>query len=200
MPSLEEQFRTLEKDLASDPIRISAYHDLPFAIFSYQPQDEYECRRLIRLLAIGLKQRHGKRVGLLSLSDMLWRAIDETEGMDSLVSMEMEQGFAKVQETVNTLIDDEDYLPLAGQVAERLLGMDPRKDIVFLVRTAVLAPYFYRCSRLLEELHKRSIRIPIILFYPGTGKVRTDLRFMNIPARAGLGTYNYRMKIYGGNE
>jgi hypothetical protein len=199
MSSLEKHFKVLEKDLVTDPIRISAYHDLPFAIFSYDPLKEYECRRLIRLLAISLKQNHRKRVTLLSLADMLWKAIDETEGMEAIISMEEAQGLEKTQGTINTLIGDPDFLPLSNQITEKLEGMDPGKDVVFLVRTAVLAPALFRCSLLLDQLHEEGVRIPTILFYPGTGEGRTDLRFMNIPARAALGTYNYRMKIYGGN-
>jgi hypothetical protein len=41
--------------------------------------------------------------------------------------------------------------------------------------------------------------VPMILFYPGTAEGRTDLRFMNLPERANIGAYNYRVKIYGGH-
>jgi len=76
--------------------------------------------------------------------------------------------------------------------------MSPDEDIVFLVRAGALAPNIYRCSVLLDSMHRRTM-VPIILFYPGTAEGKTDLRFMNMQDRANLGTYNYRVKIYGGN-
>ena len=44
MTLLREHVEELEQDLLADPIRISAYHDLPFAIFQYDPYQEYEMR------------------------------------------------------------------------------------------------------------------------------------------------------------
>ncbi|MBW2023700.1 MAG: DUF1788 domain-containing protein, partial [Deltaproteobacteria bacterium] len=77
-------------------------------------------------------------------------------------------------------------------------GLDPDKDIVFLVRAGVLAPSIYRCSTLLDQMHGRTM-VPILLFYPGSVEGGADLRFMNMEDRANLGAYNYRVKIYGGS-
>ena len=51
MSSLKERIELLESDLKAVPPRISVYHDLPFAILRYDPSDEWELRREIRLLA-----------------------------------------------------------------------------------------------------------------------------------------------------
>ena len=67
MSLLEDEIRRLEQDLAADAMRISAYHDLPFAIFCYDPAQEFNCRKHIRLLAISLKQNHHKSVTFISL-------------------------------------------------------------------------------------------------------------------------------------
>jgi hypothetical protein len=50
----------------------------------------------------------------------------------------------------------------------------------------------------LDGMHGRTM-VPIVLFYPGTAEGKTDLRFMDMQERANLGTYNYRVKIYGGD-
>ena len=42
MSSLKHRIELLEKDLKADPPRISVYHDLPFAIFRYDPEDEWK--------------------------------------------------------------------------------------------------------------------------------------------------------------
>ena len=60
MPSLVNNLRKLEEDLVADPPRISAYHDLPFTIFRYDPEDEFELRKQLRLFAFGLDQKRAR--------------------------------------------------------------------------------------------------------------------------------------------
>lgn len=197
MSLLEEQIKVLQDDLVAQPLRISAYHDLPFAIFRYDPWDEYEYRKHIRLLAHSLEGNHGKRVIFISLGRLMWKVIRETEGLDAIIAEEKQFGFERVQVTIYNLLSDDDFLPLRRLLTEELAGLAPEKDIVFLVRAAALAPGLYRCSTLLDEMHDRTM-VPMILFYPGTAEGRTDLRFMSLPDRSNLGAYNYRVKIYGG--
>jgi hypothetical protein len=49
MSSLDKNIKRLAEDLVAEPPRISAYHDLPFAIFRYDPEDEFELRKQLRL-------------------------------------------------------------------------------------------------------------------------------------------------------
>ncbi len=198
MPSLEEHFSILEKDLTSTPARISAYHDLPFAIFRYDPWEEFPCRKRMRLSAISLEQNHQKKVTFVSLGEILWKVIRDTEGMDAIIAEEKQLGFDRSQITINNLLSDKDFLPLPDVLESRMQNLSPTKDMVFLVRAGALAPSIFRSSALLDQMHGRTM-VPIVLFYPGTAEGNTDLRFMNIQERANLGAYNYRVKIYGGN-
>jgi hypothetical protein len=197
MSSLAEEFNVLEDDLTSHPMRISAYHNLPFAIFRYDPWEEFNCRNQIRLLAYSLEANHNQRVTSISLGKILWQVIDGTEGLNAIVTEELQLGFSRTQQTVNSLLSYPEFLPLVDVLEERLQGLDPVHDIVFLVRAGALSPAIYRCSALLDELHGR-VMVPIILFYPGTVEGQTSLRFMNLPDRDNVGPYNYRVKIYGG--
>src|SRR6266576_34786 len=61
MSSLRDSIALLESDLKAVPPRINVYHDLPFAIMRYDPIDEWELRREIRLLATRLEAA-GKEV------------------------------------------------------------------------------------------------------------------------------------------
>ena len=54
MSSLKDSIDPLESDLKAVPPRINVYHDLPFAIMRYDPTDEWELRREIKLLATRL--------------------------------------------------------------------------------------------------------------------------------------------------
>ena len=194
MSSLHERIDILEKDLLAQPLRISAYHDLPFAICRYEPSAEFEARKHIRLFATRL-QNAGKRVHIISIAHLLWAAIDATEGIEAIADEEQQFGFARAQETVSTLLSDDAFRPLPDAIARRMQGMDPAIDVVFLVRVAALAPAIYRSAKLLDAMHGQTL-VPIILFYPGSLDGEHSLRFMDLPEREQTGAYNYRVKIY----
>src|SRR6266404_4421771 len=96
MSSLKDSIAPLESDLKAVPPRISVYHDLPFAIFRYNPREEWELRREVKRLATRLEAA-GKDVHTIPLSELLWQAIDETEGLDAVVSLERERGYVAAQ-------------------------------------------------------------------------------------------------------
>ena len=52
--------------------QISAYHDMPYAIFRYPPEEEFAVRQEIALLRTRLEQA-GKRVTVISLAECLQR-------------------------------------------------------------------------------------------------------------------------------
>src|SRR3954468_12147520 len=193
MPSLKERIDLLEADMRATPPRISVYHDLPFAILRYDPTEEWELRREVKLLATRLEAT-GKDVHSIPMSEFLWRAIAETEGLDAVVELERERGYPAAQDQVTTYLSDRDWRPLAGLLAERLSGCDPAKSVVFLTRVAAMAPGLYHMSKLLDQMQGRT-RVTTILFYPGSIEGTTGLRFMDLKDREALG--NYRVKIYG---
>ena len=194
MSSLPDRIEILGKDLLSNPLRISAYHDLPFAILYYDPASEFEVRKQIRLFATRL-QNAGKRVHVISIAGILWTAIRDTEGIEAIAEEEKQFGFARTQETVATLVSDDAFMPLPDQIEQRMQGMEPTVDVVFLVRIAALGPAIYRSAKLLDAMHSRTL-VPIILFYPGTRDGESSLRFMDLSEREQTGAYNYRVKIY----
>lgn len=193
MLSLKDRIELLEADLNASPPRVSVYRDLPFAILRYDPGEEWEVRRELRLLATRLEQT-GRRVHFVSLADLLWEAIDSTEGMDAIVELERKRGFAAAQEQVTTYLSDRDWRPLPDLLAARLSTFDPRRDLAFLVRAAATAPGIYQMSKLLDQMQGRT-EVTTILCYPGGIEGTTGLRFMDLKDRVALG--NYRVKIYG---
>jgi hypothetical protein len=190
--SLSADIRRLEEDLTASPTRISAYHDLPFAILRYDAEEEWDLRREARRLAVRLSNA-GKRVYTISLADLLWEAIEDCEGLNAVVELERERGFEVAQQQVTTYLSDPDWRPLPDILAERLEPLDPERDVAFLVRAAAMAPAIYHMSRLLDEMQGRT-QVTTILFYPGTLEGTTGLRFMGLKSREAMG--NYRVKIY----
>ena len=193
MSSLKNRIDLLEHDLKADPPRISVYHDLPFAIFRYDPEDEWIVRREARLLATRMVEA-GRKTTVVHMSDFLWKAVQDSEGIDAVVELEQDRGFLAAQEQVTTYLSDRDWRPLAGLVVEHLQSLDASTKVVFLVRAAVMAPGIYHMSKLLDQMQGRT-PLMTILFYPGSIEGATGLRFMALKDREALG--NYRVKIYG---
>lgn len=196
MSSLEKNLETLKEDLVANPLRISAYHDLPFAIFRYDPGEEFELRKQLRLFGFGLEQNYGKRIRFISLARLVWKVVSEQQGFDYLYKVEKTRGFEAAQDHVHNLLSSIHFRPISDEVLASMRDLSPDKDVVFLVRAGGFAPAIYRCSVLLDELHRRTM-VPIIFFYPGTAERATDLSFYNQPGAGSLGVYNYRVKVYG---
>jgi hypothetical protein len=191
MSNLERRIRhDLEPELERpDPReRISAYHDMPYAIFPYEPEEEFELRRQVRLLETRLMQK-GKRITRISLAECLDAAMHSQRPLDEWFQAEREIGVEAMVETVHAVLAD--YAPLVDLVAERMPDdPDPFRDIVFILRTGALFPV-YRAFSLLEQLKGR-VHVPTILFYPGNLDGAAGLRFMGVLEAE----HNYRPKIF----
>jgi hypothetical protein len=168
--------------------QISAYHDMPFAIFRYPPQDEFALRAELHLLRTRLEQV-GKRVTVISLAECLATAMAETLPLESLVAAEKNIGLDAAIDTVHEVLSE--YRPLYELVAARQPpDPDPLQDVVFITRAGALYPV-YRTSSLLEQL-KGLVHVPSILFYPGELDGAAGLRFMGVLDAE----HNYRPKIF----
>jgi hypothetical protein len=199
MSSLKDSIAPLESDLKADPPRISVYHDLPFAIMRYNPTDEWELRREIKLLATRL-EAVGKTIHMIPMSELLWTALekvsqkDDDEGFEAVVALEKDRGYVEAQQQVTTYLSSKVWVPLWDLLADRLSTINPANSVVFLTRVAAMSPGIFHMSMLLDKMHGRT-KVPTILFYPGSIEGTTGLRFMELKDRDALG--NYRVKIYG---
>jgi hypothetical protein len=173
-----------------DPrVQISAYHNMPCAIFHYPPEEEWPLRQELALLKTRLEQT-GKRVTVISLLECLDSAL-AAEGMspEALAQAEKDTGTPALIETLHSVLDK--YQPLDRIVSDRIpADADPLRDIAFLVRAGALFP-FYRTSALLEQL-KGKVKIPTVLFYPGILDGASALSFMGVLTAEP----NYRPKIF----
>jgi hypothetical protein len=168
--------------------RISAYHDMPYALFRYDPEDEFALRKQVTLLETRLTQK-GKRIKRISLAECLDEAMRSQRPLEEWFAAEKEQGVETVVETVHSVLSE--YAPLVELVATRMPpDPDPLHDIVFIVRTGALFPV-YRTFSLLEQLKGR-VLTPTVLFYPGSLDGAAGLRFMGVLDAE----HNYRPKIF----
>ncbi len=169
--------------------KISAYHNMPYAIFRYPPESEFAVRTEVRMLKTRLDQG-GKRVTMISLANCLDNALKH-EGMTTnrIADAEKLTGTQKMIDTFHAVLSKR--RPLEDLVIDQLpKDVDPLKDIVFINRAGALFP-FYRTSSLLEQL-KDKVSVPAILFYPGDLEGAAGLRFMGVLDAE----HNYRPRIF----
>src|SRR3954462_8831720 len=168
--------------------RISAYHDMPYALFRYDPEEEFEVRKQVTLLETRLTQK-GKRVTRISLAECLDEAMRAERPMEQWFEAEREHGVDTIVQTIHEVLASTQ--PLGDLVAKRRpTGADPLKDVVFILRTGALFPV-YRTFSLLEQL-KGQVHVPTILFYPGILDGAAGLQFMGVLDAE----HNYRPKIF----
>ena len=168
---------------------ISAYHDMPYAIFRYPPEAEFAVRQETALLRTRLEQA-GKRVTSISLAARMYEALDaEGLGSEALADAERSVGLDAAIETIHQVLSE--FRPLDDLVAAHIPdAADPLCDVVFIVRAGALFP-MYRTSSLLEQL-KGKVHVPAVLFYPGELDGAAGLRFMGVLDAE----HNYRPKIF----
>jgi len=193
MTSLNDRLIQLQRDLLANPVRISTYHDLPFAIFQYHPKDESKMRKDLQLLATRIKNA-GKNVEFISLAKIVWEAIERNDPIEDIIEDEKNFGFQKVQDILYTYLTDSDFTPLPELLGEELSKLNPKKDIAFIVRAGCLAPSIYPISQLMDHMQGKT-EVPSVLFYPGCREEGyAGLRFMCMENRATIGSY--RVNIY----
>src|ERR1700722_1283737 len=139
MSDLVQRIRnTLEPvlDLPDPRERLSAYHDMPYALFRYEPEEEFELRKQITLLETRLTQK-GKRIKRISLAECLDKAMRSQRPLEDWFAAEREQGTNTIVETVHSILSE--YTPLVDLVAAQMPNdPDPLRDIVFILRTGAL--------------------------------------------------------------
>lgn len=176
---------------------ISTYQGVPFGLFAYPPTAERDVRREVRMLATRIEHETPRRVTAISMADLLWEAIRRAYPPDGKALFEAERSMGEedaerrleqLQETVRAVLSE--ISPIPSLIAHRAKDLNPTKDIIFLLRVGALYPS-YRASALLENL-MGEVRVPTILFYPGTRTGSNTLRFMDSLEAL----HGYRHKIF----
>ena len=191
MSDLDHRLRDVLGPLLEQPDprkQISAYHDMPYALFRYDAEEEFDLRKHVTMLETRLTQK-GKRVKRISLAACLDEAMRSQRPLEEWFAAEREQGTDTIVQTVHAILSE--YTPLVELVANRMPeDADPFRDIVFILRTGALFPV-YRTFSLLEQLKGR-VNVPTILFYPGSLDGAAGLKFMGVLDAE----HNYRPKIF----
>jgi hypothetical protein len=187
-------------------VGLSTYTDMPFGIFLYPPEDEWQLRAELRDLVVRLENA-GKTVQRLSMAHLLEQSIKAAGlSLDEIAQGEADLGIAMVRDTIRDVLSGKaaGSTPLDQLVAEAVDKSKPTAShIVFLERVGALFG-LHRPSALLDNLYRPDekredkkdqtpkVTHPLVLFYPGQREGPAGLRFMD-EAEA---DHNYRPKLF----
>lgn len=179
------------------PAEISTYQGVPFALFVYPPTAERQLRREVAMLATRVQNEAGRNVHIVSMADLVWNAIHAAfppngkglfDAERSFRDEEPERRLERLQGQMEQLLSE--VSPIPKMLEDRANGLSAEKDLLLLTRVGALFPA-YRASALLESL-MGVVRVPTILFYPGTRSGTNSLRFMDSLEAV----HSYRYRIY----
>src|SRR3954470_15467737 len=83
--------------------KISPYHSMPYAIFRYDPSDEFAMRAQAAMLQTRLENR-GKRITQISLAACLDEAMRAENPIEDWIQVERTMGTEVVVETVHEIL------------------------------------------------------------------------------------------------
>lgn len=164
---LESRLHILREAIIGGAAHLSAFREMPFAIFVHEPAQEFALRGRLQLLFADLK-REGLEPTHLSLAALARESVERAQAQDGgwerIYEGERRRGNCKsAVQTVRYALQQ--GAPLADLLVERLAEADPERTVTFLGRIGALYPA-YRAHALLAALAGR-IKVPVVLLFPG---------------------------------
>ena len=186
MYSLDNAFSELIGKIR-DPDALNPAKSDPVYYFAYPPRLMLELKKRIPRWTSRLRDA-GFEVLRLSLSDMLWSAVDESGRWDTWLDLEADADPEQINEAVR------DVLRQGNALVEKVTAVvesAAEGTVVLLTEAELLHPYF-RTRTIESRLHDR-VKVPTVIFYPGRRSGQYGLHFLNFYPVDG----NYRSTLLG---
>ncbi len=187
MYSLDNAFDELI-DKVRDPEALNPAKSDPVFYFAYPPELMLDLKKRLPRWTTKL-QEAGFEVQRISLSDILWRAVDDSGRWDTWLDLEADADPEQINEAVRDVLRQGNAL--VDRVAE-VVESAPEGTVVLLTEAELLHPYF-RTRTIESRLHDR-VSAPTVIFYPGRRSGQYGLYFLNFYPVDG----NYRSTLLGG--
>lgn len=153
-------------------------NEIAFYIFDYPPEDEIRVRDHIRFLIDRLpKQKPGLRFKHINLYDLVIEHLRCRKLLDRSFKMQQEKGDDHLLRALAPVLDAEKMADVFITAAE-----PQQHDLILASGVGSVWPLL-RSHNLLNNLHSRMGKTPLVLFYPGRydgqalrlfGKVKSD--------------------------
>ena len=167
MADLNKRLDEMEAAIKKPSFRTSSgrANEVNYWIFDYPPERELEFRERIEYMK--KKNSKGTDDFELVVFDLYDIIIDYLEGknfMDKCFQFEKKKGLDRITKAVNNSmkINDDDSF-----IVQYIKDHTPENAVVFLTGVGKCYPIL-RSHKVLNNLHQAFVRVPVVMFFPGT--------------------------------
>jgi hypothetical protein len=139
--------------------------EVNFWIFDYLPEDEMAVRDYIDFLVNRINEKDdGLRIKHFDLYDLLIEALREKNYLDKVMDMEKAKGSAAI---INPLKRTLRLTESSDLIIQKIVDdLVPEQDVIFLSGVGKAWPII-RSHTILNNLHSRVDKNPLVMFFPG---------------------------------
>ena len=144
---------------------IGRANEVNYWVFDYPPERELEVRERIAYL----KNKNqggtdGFELVVFDLYDIIIDFLEQRGFMDKCYGFERKAGISRIVKAVNNSlkVNDDDSL-----IVRHIKDHTPENAVVFLVGIGKCYPIL-RSHKVLNNLHQAFVRVPVVMFFPGT--------------------------------
>lgn len=167
MADLNKRLDEMEAAIKKPSFRTSSgrANEVNYWIFDYPPERELEVRERIEYM----KKKNSKgtddfELVVFDLYDIIIDYLEEKNFMDKCFQFEQKKGLDRITKAVNNSmkINDDDSF-----IVQYIKDHTPENAVVFLTGVGKCYPIL-RSHKVLNNLHQAFVRVPVVMFFPGT--------------------------------
>ncbi|NBI69486.1 DUF1788 domain-containing protein [Clostridiaceae bacterium] len=167
MADLTARLNEMETAIRKPSFRqsIGRANEVNYWVFDYPPERELEVRERIAYL----KNKNqggtdGFELVVFDLYDIIIDFLEQRGFMDKCYGFERKAGISRIVKAVNNSlkVNDDDSL-----IVRYIKDHTPENAVVFLVGIGKCYPIL-RSHKVLNNLHQAFVRVPVVMFFPGT--------------------------------
>ena len=167
MADLTARLNEMETAIRKPSFRqsIGRANEVNYWVFDYPPERELEVRERIAYLKnknqVGTD---GFELVVFDLYDIIIDFLEQRGFMDKCYGFERKAGISRIVKAVNNSlkVNDDDSL-----IIQYIKDHTPKNAVVFLVGIGKCYPIL-RSHKVLNNLHQAFVRVPVVMFFPGT--------------------------------
>lgn len=167
MASIQKRLDEMEAAIKKPSFRQSSgrANEVNYWVFGYPPEYELEVRERVEYL----KKKNQKGVDgfelvVFDLYDIIMDYLEKEDFLEQCYRFEKRRGLDRITKAVNSAMkinDDDSY------IVQYIRDHTPENAVVFLTGIGKCYPIL-RSHKVLNNLHQAFVRVPVVMFFPGT--------------------------------
>ena len=167
MAGIQERLDLMEAAIKKPSFRQSSgrANEVNYWVFDYPPESELEVRERVEYL----KKKNQKGVDgfelvVFDLYDIIMDYLEKEDFLEQCYRFEKRRGLDRITKAVNNAMkinDDDSY------IVQYIRDHTPENAVVFLTGIGKCYPIL-RSHKVLNNLHQAFVRVPVVMFFPGT--------------------------------